>query len=214
MKISKNTLYTIVVALAVTILLVSNIASTKLFDFFGTGLVWDGGAILFPVSYVLSDVIVEIYGLGRAKKIIWITLAMNIVAVVALFLVQLLPPGGGWNNQAAYEAIIGFMPRLVAGSLLAYATGQILNAYVFEKIKKATKGQRLWQRALGSSVVGDLVDTLIFTTVAFAGVISGQQFVGLIVIAYFSKLLGETILLPATYAATRFMKKVTDGEPI
>jgi uncharacterized integral membrane protein (TIGR00697 family) len=208
MKISKNTLFMVVVALSVTILIASNIASTKLFDFFGTGLVWDGGAILFPLSYVLGDVITEIYGFKTARKIIFVTFAMNLLVVLALFVVQILPPGPGWENQAAYEAIIGFMPRLVAGSLIAYLVGQLVNAFVFAKIKVATKGRKLWLRALGSSFVGDLLDTVIFVGIAFYGVISTGQFVGLIGIAYATKLVGETVLLPVTYRVVRFMKKV------
>ncbi|MCL2451358.1 queuosine precursor transporter [Candidatus Saccharibacteria bacterium] len=212
MKISKSTLFMIVVALSVTVLIVSNIASTKLFDFFGTGLVWDGGAILFPLAYVLGDVVVEIYGFKVARKIVLVTFAMNLLAVLALWIVQILPPGVGWGNQAAYEAIIGFMPRLVAGSLVAYAVGQIANAFVFAKIKVATKGRRLWLRALGSSLVGNLIDTLIFVSVAFYGVISPVQFVGLICIAYATKMIGETLLLPVTYRAVKFMKKVTGDD--
>jgi uncharacterized integral membrane protein (TIGR00697 family) len=209
---SKNTLYAVVVALSATILIVSNIASTKLFDFFGTGLVWDGGAILFPLSYILGDVITEIYGFRTARKIVFITFAMNLIAVLALWIVQILPPGVGWENQAAYEAVIGFMPRIVAGSLIAYVLGQVMNAYVFAKIKVATKGKKLWLRALGSSFVGDLIDTVIFTTIAFYGVISNNQFIGLIGIAYVTKLVGETILLPVTYRVIKFMKKITKDD--
>jgi len=212
LKISKAQLFAILTALTTTVLIVSNLASTKMFDFFGTGLVWDGGAILFPVSYVLGDVITEFYGFRGAKKVIWTAFAMNLIAVFALFIVQLLPPGPGWENQLAYEAIIGFMPRIVAGSLIAFVSGQILNAYVFVKIKKITKGKHLWQRALGSSLVGNLVDTVIFTTIAFVGTISTIQFVGLLIIAYVSKMVGETILLPVTYGAVKLIRKVMVDE--
>ena len=212
LKISKTELFAILTALTSTVLIVSNIASTKMFDFFGTGLVWDGGAILFPISYVLGDVITEIFGFKKAKKVILIAFAMNLIAVFALFIVQLLPPGLGWENQGAYETIIGFMPRIVAGSLIAFVTGQILNAYVFVKIKEITKGKHLWQRAIGSSLVGDLVDTVIFTTIAFVGTISTTQFVGLLIIAYVSKIVGETVLLPVTYGAVNLCKKVIENE--
>lgn len=212
LKISKAELFAILTALSATVLIVSNLASTKMFDFFGTGLVWDGGAILFPVSYILGDIIAELYGFKCAKKVIWTAFAMNLIAVVALFIVQLLPPGPGWGNQAAYETIIGFMPRIVAGSLIAFVTGQILNAYVFVKIKEITKGKRLWQRAIGSSLVGDLVDTVIFTTIAFIGTISTPQFVGLLVIAYVSKIVGETVLLPVTYGVIKLCKKLVENE--
>jgi uncharacterized integral membrane protein (TIGR00697 family) len=216
LKISKAQLFAILTALTSTVLIVSNLSSTKMFDFFGTGLVWDGGAILFPVSYVLGDIVTEIFGFKIAKRVIWTAFAMNLVAVLALFIVQLLPPGPGWGNQVAYETIIGFMPRIVAGSLIAFVAGQILNAYVFVKIKEITKGKHLWQRAIGSSLVGDLVDTVIFTTIAFIGTISTPQFVGLLIIAYISKIIGETILLPVTYGAVKLCKKAVenDTEPI
>jgi uncharacterized integral membrane protein (TIGR00697 family) len=210
LKISKSQLFAILTALSATVLIVSNLASTKMFDFFGTGLVWDGGAVLFPISYILGDVITEIFGFKKAKKVIWTAFAMNLIAVLALFVVQILPPGPGWENQIAYETIIGFMPRIVAGSLIAFVSGQILNAYVFVKIKKITKGKHLWQRAIGSSLVGDLVDTIIFTTIAFIGTISTPQFIGLLVIAYLSKIIGETVLLPVTYVAVNLCKKLVN----
>lgn len=208
LKISQTQLFAILTALSATVLIVSNLASTKMFDFFSTGLVWDGGAVLFPLSYILGDIVTEIFGFEKAKKVIWTSFAMNLIAVLALFIVQILPPGPGWENQVAYESIIGFMPRIVFGSLIAFVVGQILNSYVFVKIKKRTKGKYFWQRAIGSSVVGDLVDTVIFTTIAFSGTISTLQFMGLLVIAYVSKIVGETLLLPVTYATVKLCKKV------
>ncbi|MDR1970137.1 MAG: queuosine precursor transporter [Candidatus Nomurabacteria bacterium] len=212
MKISKNTLYAVIVALSVTVLIVSNLASTKLFSFFGTGLVWDGGAVLFPLAYVLGGAVTEIYGFRASRRVILIAFAMNLLAVLVLWVVQILPPGVGWNNQAAYEAIIGFMPRLVAGSLIAYVIGQVVKAFVFAKIKVATSGRKLWLRALGSSFVGELLDSMIFVTIAFFGVISTGQLVGLIIIAYATKLIGEAVLLPVTYRLVKFMKKVTGDD--
>jgi uncharacterized integral membrane protein (TIGR00697 family) len=208
LQISKSELFAIFTALTATVLIVSNLASTKMFDFFGTGLVWDGGAVLFPVSYILGDVITELFGFKKARRVIWTAFAMNLVAVLALFIVQLLPPGPGWHNQAAYVAIIGFMPRIVVGSLTAFVTGQLLNAYVFVKIKEITKGKRFWERALGSSLVGDLADTVIFTTIAFFGTISTKQYGGLLLIAYTSKIVGETVLLPVTYSIVGICRRV------
>ena len=211
-KISKDTLYITLIGLSVMILITSNIASTKMFDFFGTGLVWDGGVVLFPLAYVLSDVITEIYGFRTARRITWVTFAMNLVAVLALWIVQILPPGAGWENQTAYESIIGFMPRIVFGSLIAYVVGQILNAFIFARIKTATNGKRFWLRAIGSDLAGNLVDTLIFTTIAFYGTISTNQFIGLIFIAYISKTIFGVILTPLTYWSTKCMKKITGKE--
>jgi uncharacterized integral membrane protein (TIGR00697 family) len=209
MKISKNSAYTFIVALSATILIVSNIASTKLFDFFGTGLVWDGGVILFPLAYVLSDVVTEIYGFRTARRITWVTFAMNLIAVLALWIVQLLPPGSGWENQAAYEAVIGFMPRIVFGSLIAYALGQILNSFIFAKIKAKTEGKRFWLRAIASDLAGNLIDTIIFTTIAFYGTISFDQYIGLIIIAYVSKTIFGVVLTPVTYLSAKYLKKTT-----
>ncbi|KZX11947.1 queuosine precursor transporter [Methanobrevibacter filiformis] len=212
LKISQGQFFAILTALSATVLIVSNLASTKMFDFFSTGLVWDGGAILFPLSYIIGDITTEFFGFERTKKVIWTSFAMNLIAVLALFIVQILPPGPGWENQLAYETIIGFMPRIVAGSLIAFVSGQILNSFVFVKIKEITKGKHFWQRAIGSSLVGDLVDTLIFTTIAFIGTISTTQFIGLLIIAYVSKIAGETILLPVTYAVVNIFKKLVDNE--
>jgi uncharacterized integral membrane protein (TIGR00697 family) len=210
MKISKNTLYVFVVGLAAMVLIISNISSTKLFDFFGTGLVMDGGALIFPISYILGDAIVEIYGFKKARTIIWMTFTMSLIGTLFLFLVQLLPPGEGWGNQAAFESVLGFLPRIVAASLIAYVIGQLLNAYVFAKLKNTKKGGRhLWLRALVSSLVGDLIDTVIFTTVAFLGVITMPQYFGLIMLAYLAKIVGEVVLLPVTYAVVKFMRKIT-----
>ena len=202
----------VVVALSVATLIASNIASTKLFDFFGTGLVWDGGAILFPLLYVLGNAVTEIYGFRTSRRIVLITFAMNLLVVAALLVVQILPPGPGWHNQAAYEAVIGFMPRLVVGSLVAYLVGQVINAYVFAKVKVVTRGRKLWLRALSSSLVGDFLDSMLFVTIAFSGVVSTGQLLGLIGIAYVTKLVGEVVLLPVTYRLVRFMRRVTGDD--
>ena len=198
-----------VIGLSVTILIVSNIASTKMFDFFGTGLVWNGGVVLFPFAYVLGDAITEIYGFKKARNIVLLTIAMNLLTVLVLWIVQILPPGPGWENQAAYEAIIGFMPRIVFGSVTAYTISQILNSFVFAKIKNATKGRFLLLRAICSNLVSKLIDVMIFITIAFYGTITPYQFFGLIIIAYTSKIIFGTVLTPVTYLLIKFMKKIT-----
>lgn len=212
MKINKQTLYGIIVALTATTLIASNLASTKLFDFFGTGLILDGGAIIFPLSYILGDVTTEIYGFKKTKRIIMIAFAMNLLTVLVLFLVQILPPAQGWDNQSAYEAVIGFMPRIVLGSLTAYVVGQILNSYIFAKIKVKTEGKKLWLRALGSSIPADLIDTLIFTIIAFYGTVSLSAFVSLCALAFATKIIGEIVLTPVTYAVVKFVKNITNDD--
>jgi len=207
-RISPLTLYTWMVGLSVATLLISNLASTKMFDFFGTGLVMDGGAVIFPIGYVLGDVIVEFYGYARARRIIILTVSMNLLGALVFLLVGLLPPGEGWENQSAYQAILGFVPRLVLASLVAFLAGQLLNALVFQRLKNTRFGGRfLWWRAIGSSLVGNSVDSLIFTVIAFIGVLPTYQLIGLVGLAFLVKMLGEAFLLPVTYTVVRVLRK-------
>jgi len=203
------TVYTWIVALSVATLLISNLASTKMFDFFRTGLVMDGGAVIFPLSYVLGDVIVEIYGFRIARRIMTTTAILSLFAGGIFLLVGQLPPGPGWENQSSYDAILGFAPRIALASFMAFLLGQLLNAYVFVRLKGTEVGGRyLWWRALGSSLVGDFVDSLVFTTIAFFGVLSTVQFWGLVGLAFAMKILGESLLLPVTYAVVGFLRRI------
>jgi len=191
--------------------LVSNLASTKMVDLFRTGFVIDGGAVVFPIAYVLNDVIVELYGFARARKIVVATVVMNLLAALVFLLVAQLPPGSGWAHDDAFRQILGFAPRIAFGSFVAYLVGQVLNAYVFDRLKQTeTGGRYLWWRALGSSLIGDLTDTVIFTLVAFAGTISTTQLLGMIVIAYLMKIVGQTVLLPVTYFVLSQIRKLTE----
>lgn len=157
--------------------------------------------------------IVEFYGRKRAQKIIVMTVIMNLLAALVFWVVTMMPPGEGWENQAAFEAILGFVPRIVLASFAAYLLGQFLNAYVFDRIRETKFGSRqLWWRALGSSLAGNLIDSAVFTVIAFAGVITNIQLVGLIGMAFIVKMLGETLLLPVTYAVVRWLRRLT-GTP-
>jgi len=213
-RASQLDVFTWLVALSVFVLLVSNLASTKMIDLFNTGFVIDGGAVVFPVGYVLNDVIVELYGFSRARKIVVATVAMNLLAALTFLLVTQLPPGTGWAYQDAFQQILGFAPRIVFGSFVAYLVGQILNAYVFDRLRQTGTGSRyLWWRALGSSLVGDLTDTIIFSVIAFAGTITGTQLVALIVIAYLMKIVGQTVLLPVTYLVLGRIRRLIGSQP-
>jgi len=213
-RASRLDVFTWLVALSVFVLLVSNLASTKMVDLFRTGFVIDGGAVVFPIAYVLNDVIVELYGFSRARKIVIATVVMNLLAALVFLLVVQLPPGTGWAHQDAFRQILGFAPRIAVGSFLAYLVGQILNAYVFVRLKRTdTGGRYLWWRALGSSLIGDLTDTIIFTIVAFAGTITTVQLVGMVVIAYLMKMVGQTVLLPITYLVLAQIRKLVATDP-
>ena len=167
--------YDLVVAAFCGLLLISNIGATKLISFpTGLGmrcrlLVTDGGAFLFPLTYILGDVLAEVYGLRKARRAIIAGFVLAGVASLTFWLVSVTPPAPDWGNQEAWQAVLGFVPRIVLASLLGFLAGQFLNAYVLVKIKQATREKSLWARLIGSTVIGELADTVVFCVVAFGG---------------------------------------------
>ena len=147
-----RSLYPFIVAIFCGLLLLSNVGAVKLIEF--GPIITDGGAFLFPLVYITGDVLSEVYGLKAARKCIYLGFALAILAALTFYLIQLSPPADGWGNQAAYEAILGFVPRIVLASICGFLVGQLLNAYVLVKIKDRTKEKALWVRLVGSTVVG------------------------------------------------------------
>ena len=208
-KVSSS-LYPPLVAIFVGLLLISNIGAVKLisFSFLGIGpLITDGGAFLFPLVYIVGDVLAEVYGWKAARRAILLGFAMSILAAITFFLVQMSPPADGWENQAAFEAVLGFVPRIVLASVLGFVVGQLLNAYVLVWIKERTKEHKLWARLLGSTVIGQFADTLVFCTIAFYGVITGGDFITYVIVGFVYKTAVEVILLPVTYQVIAFVKR-------
>src|SRR6185503_13183855 len=167
-------IYAVIVAVFCGLLLISNIAATKTITvvdglpaFVGGGIFTDGGALLFPLTYIIGDVLAEVYGLRQARRAIWVGFAL---ASVTFLIVGAAPPGPGYENQAAFQAVLGFVPRIVLASLCGYLAGQFLNAYVVVKIKERTKERHLWARLIGSTVAGEFADTALFCFIAFVGV--------------------------------------------
>jgi len=198
-------LYPVIVGVFVALLLISNIGATKLIAF--GPLITDGGVFLFPLVYIIGDVLAEVYGWKAARRAIVLAFAMSVLAAATFWLVQISPPAADYANQEAFEAVLGFVPRIVLASLLGFLVGQLLNAYVLVWIKARTKGRRLWVRLLGSTAVGEFADTLVFCTVAFYGIITGTEFVIYVVVGYVYKTLVEVVLLPVTYAVIRWVKQ-------
>jgi uncharacterized integral membrane protein (TIGR00697 family) len=203
--VTTRSLYPMIVGIFCSVLIISNIGATKLISF--GPIITDGGAFLFPLAYVIGDVLSEVYGLKAAKRAIVLGFAMSVLSAVTFFLVQISPPAEGYENQAAFEAVLGFVPRIVLASILGYLVGQLLNAYVLVRIKERTKERYLWARLIGSTVVGELADTVVFCTVAFYGVITGAEFVTYVVIGYLYKTLLEVALLPITYPVIKAVKR-------
>ncbi len=197
--------YPTIVALFTGILLISNIGATKLIAF--GPLITDGGAFLFPLVYILGDVLSEVYGWKAARKAILLGFAMAILAALTFLLVQISPAADGWEFQSSFENILGFVPQIVLASVCGFLVGQLLNSYVLVKIKEKTNEKHLWARLIGSTVVGEFADTLVFCTIAFYGIITGAEFLNYVITGYVYKTLLEVILLPITYPLIGWVKR-------
>jgi uncharacterized integral membrane protein (TIGR00697 family) len=194
-----------IVALFVAVLLISNVASTKILDlgFF----TFDGGTILFPLSYIFGDILTEVYGYQKSRKVIWLGFLSALLMSVVFMVVGALPPAADWGNQAAYDAILGLTPRIVLASLVAYMAGEFSNATILAKMKIASQGKKLWQRTIGSTLFGQLFDTVLFVLIAFGGVFEPGLLLTLVVSNYIFKCGVEILFTPFTYKAVSYLKK-------
>jgi queuosine precursor transporter len=197
--------FDIIMALFVAVLLISNIASTKIVQLWWFS--FDGGTLLFPLSYIFGDILTEVYGYARSRRVIWVGFFSAALLSLVLILVGLLPAAAGWPYQDAYNKILGLAPRIVAASLIAYFAGEFSNSYVLAKMKVWTKGRYLWTRTIGSTLVGEGVDTLFFCLVAFAGVLSTPLLLAVILSNYIFKCLVEMLFTPLTYTIIKFLKE-------
>lgn len=200
-----RSLYPAIVAVFTGVLLISNVAAVKLIA--AGPLIVDGGAFLFPLVYVLGDVLSEVYGWASARRAILLGFGMAILASLTFYAVQLSPAASMWEGQAAYETILGFVPRIVLASVCGFLVGQLLNSYVLVRMKQRFGERQLWARLIGSTAVGELADTLVFCTVAFYGVISGADFLNYVLVGYLWKTGLEAVLLPITYPVIRWVKR-------
>ena len=199
-------------AVFVALLVISNVGAVKLI---GAGpLILDGGAFLFPLVYITGDVLSEVYGFKAARKTIYIGFGMAILSALTFWLIQMSPSANGWENQGAFEAILGFVPRIVLASVCGFLVGQLLNAYVLVKIKARTNEGSLWLRLIGSTVVGEFADTIVFCTIAFYGIITGGDFLNYVIVGYFYKTLLEVLLLPITYRVIAYVKANEPTYPV
>ena len=200
-----GSLYPYIVAAFVGILLISNIGATKLIAF--GPFITDGGVFLFPLTYIIGDILSEVYGWKAARRAIFTGFAMSVLAAFTFYLVQISPAAEAYEFQGAFESVLGFVPRIVLASVLGYLVGQLLNAYVLVKIKQRTKEKHLWARLIGSTIVGEFADTLVFCTVAFYGVITGADFINYVLVGYLYKTLLEVFFLPVSYPVIKAIKK-------
>jgi uncharacterized integral membrane protein (TIGR00697 family) len=204
--------YDLIVAAFVGMLLISNVGATKAIAF-GSGIpiigsvITDGGAFLFPLTYVFGDILAEVYGIAKARRAIILGFVLQAIAALTFLVVSITPPAPDWPNQEAWQAVLGFFPRIVIASLCGYLAGQFLNAYVLVKIKEHTLEGTLWARLVGSTVVGEFADTAIFCVIAFGGILSTSNLINYTVTGYVYKCLVEIACLPITYRVIRAIKR-------
>jgi uncharacterized integral membrane protein (TIGR00697 family) len=200
--------FLLVAALFVTSLIVSNIIAVKLIDV--AGMILPAAIIIFPISYILGDVLTEVYGFARARQVIWLGFLCNLFAVIAISIGGLLPAAGFWGGQEAYDMILGAVPRILAASFVAYLVGELVNAYVLARLKVAMEGRHLWVRTIGSTLAGQLLDSAIFITIAFAGIMPVEVLLTAIVTQWLVKSAYEALATPLTYAVVGFLKRADD----
>jgi uncharacterized integral membrane protein (TIGR00697 family) len=197
--------FIITVVIFITCLITANITAVKLVNLFG--FVLPAAIVIFPISYIFGDVLTEVYGYRQTRRVIWLGFFCNLIAVVAIWLGQVLPPASFWEGQAAYERILGYTPRLLTASFLAYLAGEFANSFVLAKMKIATKGRWLWTRTIGSTLVGEGLDSLVFMTLAFVGTIPITGLASAVVAQWLAKSVYEAAVTPLTYAAVNFLKR-------
>ena len=202
-------LFHILVAFYVTALILSNIIAGKLIDV--GGVVLPAAVFIFPVVYILDDIIPEVYGWALARQAIMLGFAANLFAVAVFMLALALPPAPFWGGQNAFELVLGFTPRLLVASFVAYLVGTHANAWVLVRVKEAIGG-RLWVRTVSSTIIGESLDAAIFITLAFYGIVPTGVILHMIIAQAVTKILVEVILTPATYVAVGAVQKVEGVE--
>jgi len=207
--------FLVIAALFITCLITANIIAVKLITL-GVEPIRHGGfqfpgplpaaIVIFPLSYIFGDILTEVYGYRQARKIIWLGFLCNLIAVLAFWVAGQIPALDS-DVQNAYERILGYTPRILAASFLAYLVGEFANSFVLAKMKIKTKGRFLWTRTIGSTLVGEGLDALVFITIAFGGTMSWALIGGIILTHWLVKTGYEVVATPFTYMVVNFLKK-------
>jgi hypothetical protein len=206
MPIKQLKFYTPIAMLFVCLFLMVNIISQKIIPIYGD-IILTAGDFIYPLSYTLSMILTEVYGYAMSRRVIWSSFVCNILASIVIILAINLPYADSWHNQEQYASILGSAPRMLMASLGAFLFGEFIGTYILAKLKIFTHGKYLWMRTLGAISVGQLLDSLIFTTIAFIGVISMRHVIILSMAAYVCKIIYQVILTPGIYVLVGFLKK-------
>jgi uncharacterized integral membrane protein (TIGR00697 family) len=195
----------VIVALYVTSLITANTVATKVLEF--GPWVTDAGLITFPIAYIVGDVLTEVYGYAAARRVIWLGFICNLIAVGTFQLAGALPAESTWQNQSAYDTIFGSTPRLLFASFCAYLIGEFANAFVLARMKVLTDGRWLWTRTIGSTIVGQGLDSVVFVLIAFGGVFPTGVLQDMVVTNWVLKTAYETVMTPVTYLVVTKLKQ-------
>jgi uncharacterized integral membrane protein (TIGR00697 family) len=198
--------YDLVMAAFVAILLLSNIIGASKLATVG-GVTFGAGILFFPLSYVIGDVLTEVYGYARARRVIWAGFAALIFMAIMSWVVVAMPPADGWDGQAAYETVFGNAWRIVLASVTAFWAGEFVNSYVLARMKLWTGGRHLWTRTIGSTIFGQAFDSLLFYPIAFLGIWTTEQVVTVMITNWAMKVAWEAALTPATYLVVGALKR-------
>lgn len=203
--------YDLVMAAFVTVLLCSNvIGAAKVCQV--AGFTFGAGVLFFPISYIFGDILTEVYGYARARKVVWAGFGAQIFASVMTTVILTLPPAPDWPHQPAYQTVFGSTPRIVFASLIAYFCGEFCNSFVLAKMKLKTEGRLLWLRTIGSTIAGEMVDSLIFYPLAFYGLWTNELVLKVMVTNYMLKCGWEVLMTPVTYVIVGFLKRAEEED--
>jgi queuosine precursor transporter len=198
--------YDLLVSAFVAVLLISNLVAPK---FISVGpFLFSGAQLLFPITYIFGDIFTEVYGYAGSRRAIWNGFLASILLTSISALIIALPPAPEWKNQGAYETVLGSMPRIVAASLIAYWAGEFANSFVMARMKVITEGKYLWMRTIGSTVVGQAVDTILVIGIIFIGTVPLSTMLNLIVSGYGGKVIYEALATPLTYLVVNWLKRI------
>jgi queuosine precursor transporter len=202
--------YDFIMAAFVTILICSNLISAQKrvsVDIVGFHFIFGAGVLFFPISYLFGDILTEVYGYARSRKVVWAGFGAIIFASAMSTIVLYLPPDPKWPNQKAFETVFGNAPRVVLASITAFFVGEFVNSFVLAKIKVQTSGRWLWMRTIGSTMVGEMADSLIFYPIAFLGIWDQQRLIQVLITNYCLKVGWEVLATPMTYKVVGFLKR-------
>jgi uncharacterized integral membrane protein (TIGR00697 family) len=202
--------YDLIAIFFVVALITANTIAVKLVDL--GGFILPAAVIIFPISYIIGDVLTEVYGYRLARRVIWLGFAGNLFMVIAIWLGGRLPAASFWGDQAAYDTILGFTPRLLIASFIAYLAGEFLNSFVLAKMKIATGGRWLWSRTITSTLVGQLVDSALFISLAFAAILPPAEIIRLVITQWLFKSIYEAVATPFTYWVVNALKRAENED--